>query len=611
MTGVQTCALPIYSIKKSQTSQATGLQIQSVFPRIGTPAGSDKVRIRGKDFQSPTQLTQLISGDYHTCAIGSNGKAYCWGDDSNGQLGNNTIINAYTPVAVHQGQIPAGVSLTQIVAGWSHTCALGSDAKAYCWGRGNDGQLGNNTTADAYTPVAVHQGQIPTSVNLTQITAGYEHTCALGSDGKTYCWGRGTDGQLGNNTTTFALTPVAVHQGQIPSGSTQVKVDGVSVPVKYISPYELEITTPAHSAGKVNITVTNPDNTTHTLSQAYEYYQPQNPTITSITPNTSSVTGNTQLTVSGNHLDPMRWNSVHSGFRHTCALSSDAKAYCWGSSEYGQLGNNTTTDILTPVAIHQGEIPSGVTISQIATGTYSTCAIGSDAKAYCWGYNGNGQLGNNATANALTPVAVHQGQIPAGVSLTQIATGGYHTCALGSDAKAYCWGYGPFGQLGNNATTNALTPVAVHQGQIPAGVILTQITTGGYHTCALSSDAKAYCWGHGEYGRLGSNTATNTSIPVAVHQGQIPNDVVLTQVSAGQDHTCALGSNGKAYCWGSGSDGQLGNNTTTNTSTPVAVHQGQIPAGVSLTQITAGNDHTCALGSDAKAYCWGSGSDGT
>ena len=181
------------SIKKSQTSQATGLQIQSVFPRIGTPAGGDKVRIRGKDLKEnkPLALKQVVLGEMYACALGSNGKAYCWGFDNNGSLGNNLSDDddpfAPTPVAVHQGDIPSGVGLTKIAASFDHTCALGSNGKAYCWGSGASGRLGNNSTTDASTPVAVHQGEIPTGVNLLQIVIGWSATCALGSNGKVYC----------------------------------------------------------------------------------------------------------------------------------------------------------------------------------------------------------------------------------------------------------------------------------------------------------------------------------------------------------------------------------------------------------------------------------------
>jgi len=652
------------SIKKSQTSQAAGLQIQSVFPRIGTPAGGDKVRIRGRNFQSPTQLTQVAAGWAHTCALGSDAKAYCWGYGDHGRLGNNTTTDAHTPVAVHQGQIPAGVSLTQIATSSSHTCALGSDAKAYCWGGssfgglGNntttdahtpvavhqgqipagvsltqitvgyhtcaigsdakaycwgynyDGQLGNNTTTDAHTPVAVHQGQIPTGVSLTQINAGSAHICALGSDAKAYCWGRGSDGRLGNNTTANASTPVAVHQGQIPAGSTQVKVDNTPVPVKYISPYELEITMPAHSAGKVNITVINPDNTTHTLSQAYEYYTQSGLVIWSIAPRSGPVAGNNRLTASGANLDPMRWKGVYSGVSHTCALSSQSKVYCWGKNDHGQLGTGNTTDSSIPVATKLGEIPPTVTILQLAVKANHACVLASNGRAYCWGKNDHGQIGNSSTTNALTPVAIHQGQIPSGVSLTQITVGFGHSCALGSNSKVYCWGWNAHGQLATDNTTDANTPVSAVQGEIPNGVSPSQIFTGGYHNCIIGSNAKTYCWGKGDNGQLGNNWGGNMWHPVALHQGEIPTGITLTQIDPGEYHTCALGSDNKAYCWGHNADGQLGNNTTTVARVPVAVHQGQIISGATLARLASGSRHTCAFDTNNKAYCWGYNSDG-
>ena len=213
--GIIVGSLSILSfIKRSQTSQATGLQIQSVFPRIGTPAGGDKVRIRGKDFQQKDSLVQVSASGSCSCVLGSNSKAYCWGENDYGQLGDNSTTDARTPVAVHQGQIPVGVKLTQISVSGMHTCALGSNGRAYCWGNNQYGKLGNNSETGSLTPVAVHQGQIPTGVTLTQIVASWTHTCVLGSDSKAYCWGYNENGQLGNNSGTNSRTPVAVQQGQ-------------------------------------------------------------------------------------------------------------------------------------------------------------------------------------------------------------------------------------------------------------------------------------------------------------------------------------------------------------------------------------------------------------
>ena len=255
----------------------------------------------------------------------------------------------------------------------------------------------------------------------------------------------------------------------------------------------------------------------------------------------------------------MEWSfsQFTSNSGYTCALTNEGKAYCWGWNQYGRLGNNSTTNSSTPVAV---QMPAGVSFQSIAAGNIHACALTTEGKAYCWGWNQYGQLGNNSTANSSTPVAV---QMPAGVSFQSIAAGNIHTCALTTTGQAYCWGYGGSGQLGNNSTTNSRIPVAV---QMPAGVSFQFIAAGYAHTCALTTTGQAYCWGYGD--RLGNNSTTNSRIPVAV---QMPAGVSFQFIAAGYYHTCALTNEGKAYCWGQGGSGRLGNNSTTDSRIPVAV----------------------------------------
>jgi len=149
-------------------------------------------------------FSQITAGYEHTCALTTTGQAYCWGPNNQGQLGNNLTTNSRIPVAV---QMPAGVSFQFITAGVNHTCALTTTGQAYCWGLNNQGQLGNNLTTNSRIPVAV---QTPAGVSFQSITVGYAHTCALTSEGKAYCWGYGDSGQLGNNSTTNSSIPLAV-----------------------------------------------------------------------------------------------------------------------------------------------------------------------------------------------------------------------------------------------------------------------------------------------------------------------------------------------------------------------------------------------------------------
>nr|BFE69136.1 hypothetical protein GCM10020092_024370 [Actinoplanes digitatis] len=206
--------------------------------------------------------------------------------------------------------------------------------------------------------------------------------------------------------------------------------------------------------------------------------------------------------------------------------------------------------------------PAGGATIQVDAGDSHTCARGRDGRAYCWGDGSSGQLGNGDVVRHSSPVAVTAPA--AGVSFTQLTAGYRQTCGLGSDARAYCWGSNYSGELGNGDNTDRPTPVAVKS---PApGVGFTQLTAGYSHTCGLGGDARAYCWGASSLGELGDGSSTSRSTPVAVKSR-----VSFTQVSAGISHTCGLGGDARAYCWGVGLSGELGNGDTRIRSTPVAV----------------------------------------
>ncbi|MEU4621854.1 hypothetical protein AB0G04_18005 [Actinoplanes sp. NPDC023801] len=149
-------------------------------------------------------LTQVAAGGFHTCGLGSDTNTYCWGLNETSQLGNGATANRSGLVAV---TTPAGVSFTQLAAGSNHTCGLGSDDKTYCWGYGHYGQLGNGDTANRSTPAAM---TTPAGASFTRLIAGWHHTCALGSDTNTYCWGLNETSQLGDGGTADRSTPVAV-----------------------------------------------------------------------------------------------------------------------------------------------------------------------------------------------------------------------------------------------------------------------------------------------------------------------------------------------------------------------------------------------------------------
>ena len=515
-------------------------------------------------------LTEITAGYAHTCALDSTGAAYCWGANGNGQLGNSSTTQSLVPVAVTTSGVLSGKTLTQISADENgmYTCALDSAGAAYCWGAASFGQLGNGGVASTPgVPVAVVTSGVLSGKVLTQIATGSGSTCAVASTGAAYCWGQGVNGELGNGSATNSSAPVAVTTSGVLSGETLTQV---SLGTNFAC--ALDSSGAAYCWGlNTSGQVGNPATATHFLVP-------------------TAVTSQA---------------AVSAGYTHSCTISS-GKAYCWGDNSDGELGNGSTASSRVPVAVVTSGVLAGVTLTQITAGFFFTCALSTTGAVYCWGFNADGELGNNSTTNSSVPVAVSTSGVLAGVTVTQItADSGYNACALGSTGAAYCWGKNSDGQLGNNTVASSSVPVAVSTSGVLAGVTLTQITAGNDLTCALGSTGLAYCWGDNTRGQLGNNTTTNSPVPVAVTTTGVLSGVTLTQVSAGNAFACALGSTGAAYCWGYNASGQLGNSSTISSSVPVAVTTTGVLSGVTLTQVTPGASFACALGSTGAAYCWG------
>ncbi len=179
-------------------------------------------------------------------------------------------------------------------------------------------------------------------------------------------------------------------------------------------------------------------------------------------------------------------------------------------------------------------MPNGVNFKFIAAGTQHTCAIGTDDKAYCWGEGTSGQLGNGAGTSSLTPVAVSQGALPAGVNFKQISVGYLASCAIATNDRAYSWGRNNYGQAGIGSLGDHTTPVAVLQGDIPAGVNFAEISSSNLHVCATATNNRVYSWGYGQYGQIGNGSIGDRSIPTAV---------TTSGWSAKKDHSLYVGAN--------------------------------------------------------------------
>jgi alpha-tubulin suppressor-like RCC1 family protein len=358
------------------------------------------------------------------------------------------------------------IAIASLGTGGHHQCAIDDEGAAWCWGANPFGQLGNEEVDEGGSgvPVPVQGGHV-----FTSIAAGFGHTCAIDDEARGWCWGRNFNGLLGNDD----------------AGND--------------SPVPVE--------------------------------------------------------VAGGHAFAV----IVGGDGHTCALDDEGAAWCWGSNNDGRLGNNDEGN--------HSAVPAAVagnhTFKAIAVGAFHTCAVRDDGDAYCWGRSNEGQLGNNTTSpNRPAPVAVVGGH-----EFQSITAGTRHTCAVDESRDAWCWGEAFNGQLGNGqdgSGNNSPVPVKV------LGNRSFQLVAGGAsHTCGILVDDSAWCWGRNDSGQIGNGESGNTNsvVPEPVNGG-----LEVSQLGAGESFNCVLAADGVVWCWGSNGSSQLGNGRISNSFEPIAVH---------------------------------------
>ena len=314
-------------------------------------------------------------------------------------------------------------------------------------------------------------------------------------------------------------------------------------------------------------------------------------------------------------------------FGFSLAVGSDGNAYAWGGNREGELGDGTTSENArcTPVMVKQPDrktypdLPADFTYVQVSAGSYHSLALGSDGNAYAWGWNEYGRLGDGTSTDQHTPVRVKK---PAGTSTdftyVQVSAGYHHSLALGSDGNAYAWGYNNSGQLGDGTSTDRATPVKVGTPTgTPTDFTYAQIGAGYQYSLAVGSDGYAYAWGNNLRGQLGNNSIggflSPNPNPVRLRNPASPNDadkgLKAVNVTGGFWYSLALGSDGNVYAWGYNSKGQLGNNSSKDSTVPVLVSDSASPTdtskGLKAVLVSTGQYHSLALGSDGNAYAWG------
>jgi alpha-tubulin suppressor-like RCC1 family protein len=574
----------------------------------------------------PAAAVQIAAGRSVSCARLVDGSVWCWGNNNNGEIGVGTFVERLAPTPVDLG----GDRAVDVEVGAFHVCIRReSDRSVMCWGSNRVSELGVASPTEVASPTLVAG-----TAGMQQLSVGHRHTCGISAAGTVQCWGKGDNGQLGQGNVTTPMVTEAIGVANATSitaaGRSTCAVAGggarcwgsneygqlgtgtftdVAAPGSIVSPDAVDV-----ALGTSGACALAPDGRV----ECWGALLAGDGTLsTSTLPRPSSVTS---------------VSSIAAGFYHVCAIV-DGAVKCWGENTYGALGRGTRDIAAVPTAV---ALPDPV--FDFGVSTSHACAILTSGEVYCWGSNSFGQLGDGSHSSTYVPVKVtpgipglvgiaarfgrtcvwngadarcwgqdtfgilgtgassHDRPSPAAVIATGVKymrLGNVHTCAATSANGVQCWGRNSHGQLGNGTTTNSLTPVTVAAGTVD------QLVAGGNFNCARKSDASVECWGENAAGQLGDNTTIDRTAPVAVSGLSL-----VTDISAGNRFACAITS-GNLFCWGSNDFGQLGLGDLVNRAVPTQV---TLPAAA--VDVELGGSSACAQLSDQRVFCWGAGDVG-
>jgi len=538
--------------------------------------------------ETPTQVVgitdavELSARRFHACALLANGQLWCWGNNENGQLGDLSIARRNQPV---QAQLPDGLEIVELATGGYHTCVLSSEGRVWCWGGSWGGQLGDGTTGTYRR----EPQEVPDLENIVTIGLGEEHSCALATDGRLWCWG------------AMNIDVAQLGAGHLGGSNVPVEVAGITDAV--------EIRTGMyHSCARLQ--------DGHVRCWGYNHVgqlgdESHHNRVEPVEPHFSVESVTLDLAAGGSH---------------SCARMLNGAVYCWGDNNWGQIGSGDTSVAMSP---------AGVTdisdVTEVAAGGFHSCAATAEPggpSVYCWGLNNNGQLGIGSDVEYDRPQRVTLTTTGAEV---HVRASFYHTCAF--DTVAWCWGFNWAGQLGTGNTDSAPSPQAVVG--LPNDVI--DMALGYDHSCVLTLDGDVYCFGNNAHGEIGDGTnkgrlqptlvsgigvvaeissriwhtcARNTAGEVwcwGYRFGSTPvriNGVTgALSVAAGGEHSCAVDGMNLAWCWGGNSAGALGDGSFTSSDAPV-----QVATLTDVASVSASWNNTCAVTSvtsGGQAHCWG------
>ena len=431
---------------------APGLEHNTTYYWSVTPynEGGDAIGVEVWSFTTEFaghKFDLIEAGNAHVLAGSFNqDDLFAWGDNTYGQLGNGTTINSHVPVLVDTTGVMSGKTIMAVAGGAGFSVALsyenGEGAELFTWGDNTYGQLGNGNNTSSSVPVAVDMTGVLAGKAIRAISAGMYHCLVLDSEGKLYSWGYNAEGQLGNGSFVNSNVPVAVDMTGVLAGKSVTDIAAAQDHNLVLSTEGLPYTWGDNAFGQLG----------------------NNSTTASAVPIAVDVSG----VLAGKTI-----TNVSAAYAHNLVLTNEGSGnvYAWGSNLFGECGVGSNVNQLVPVAVDVASAGASSSINRIEAGYLTSfVATTSSDELYTWGDNTYGQLGNGTTTSSNVPVAVDMSGVLDGESLDHIAASSFSMAVRASGFKAFAWGANLVGQLGNGTNINSSVPVAVNPLIAPPGI---------------------------------------------------------------------------------------------------------------------------------------------
>jgi len=556
-------------------------------------------------YTSPTQIgtatdwAWVVAGANHCVAVKTDGTLWAWGLNSSGQIGQGSTSTTATMAPT---QIGTGTTWAQtgaaLHAGGDFTLALQTNGTLWAWGANASSQIGDTSTTTRSAPV-----QVGTATTWSRVIAGASFSGALRTDGTLWVWGTNVNGMLGDGSLTNRTSPIQLgtdtNWSRLAAGNAfflATRTNGTLWSWGFNGVGQL---------GQGTFEINSVGNTPKQIGTAANWQDISGGVNYAIATTTDGgldawgSSANSQLGWLPRTPLPLYQNLgpvqalAGGGSNHTALLRGDGSLWTLGSNGSGQLGIGLADSAHRPIA---SPIASGQTWRVISSGHSYIMAIRSDGSLWGTGLNSSGQLGDGTVINRSILTRIGSDSDWVAVCASSVSGGTpAHTLAVKADGSLWSWGNNASGQLGDGTTNFRLLPARVGTDSNWRAVF----STGGSHSLALKTDGTLWAWGLNTNGQVGNNTTTNVLAPV-----QVLADV--QSAIGGSAHSHAIRTNGTLWGWGFNSSGQLGDASTTQRTLPV-----QVGSATNWNSVTSTNS-TSSLGTraDGTLWAWGPGAFG-